>query len=309
MAEEETVIRIAASLLVAAAVLMPGRPAPAEEVRIKHGGLTLNADLELAGGKTLADGVVLIVHGTLAHKDMEIVVALQDMLKDRALTSLAINLALGVDDRHGMFDCTAPHRHLDGDAMGEIAAWVAWLKGRGAGPVTLLGHSRSGNQVARYLIGIPDKAVKRAVLVAPGLGGADGYLEKGYLLSHKEPLAPVLARAEALVKAGKGDELLKGVGLIYCRDANVAAATFVDYYRFDPARDTTAIVTKIKVPVLVVAATADKINPRLIEKMKGKVGGKVSMVVIEDSGHFFRDLFGEDLADAIAEFIAKGPES
>jgi len=31
-------------------------------------------------------------------------------------------------------------------------------------------------------------------------------------------------------------------------------------------------------------------------------------VVIEDAGHFFRNLFGEDLADAIAEFIAKGPE-
>ena len=45
MAEEKTVIRIVASLLVAAAVLMPGRPAPAEEVKINHGGLTLNADL------------------------------------------------------------------------------------------------------------------------------------------------------------------------------------------------------------------------------------------------------------------------
>ena len=34
MAEEETVIRIAASLLVAAAVLIPGRPAAAEKVKI-----------------------------------------------------------------------------------------------------------------------------------------------------------------------------------------------------------------------------------------------------------------------------------
>ena len=32
MAEEKTVIRIVASLLVAAAVLMPGRPTPAKEV-------------------------------------------------------------------------------------------------------------------------------------------------------------------------------------------------------------------------------------------------------------------------------------
>ena len=302
-------IRFAASLLVAAAVLMPGRPAPAEEVKIKHGGLTLNANLNVASGKKLADGVVLMVHGTLAHKDMEIMRALQDLLLERGFNNLAINLGLSQDDRHGMYDCTSEHRHMDGDALVEIDLWVDWLKGRGAGPITVLGHSRSGNQVARYLIDKPDKAIKRAVLVAPGLGGADGFLASGYFKGHKKPLAPVLAQAEVLVKAGKGDELLKGVGLIYCRDAKVAAATFVDYYRFDPARDTTAIVTKIKVPVLVVAATADKVNPRLIEKMKGKAKGNVRMVVIEDSGHFFRDLFGEDLADAIAEFIAKGPES
>ena len=91
-------IRIAASLLVAAAVLMPGRPAPAEEVKINHGGLTLNADLELAGGKTLADGVVLMTHGLLAHKGMEIMTALKGLLAERGLNTLAINLSLNLDD-------------------------------------------------------------------------------------------------------------------------------------------------------------------------------------------------------------------
>ncbi|MEK9725450.1 MAG: hypothetical protein VW405_18500, partial [Rhodospirillaceae bacterium] len=40
-----------------------GAASAAEEVRITSGGLTLNARLELAEGKTLADGVVLMVHG------------------------------------------------------------------------------------------------------------------------------------------------------------------------------------------------------------------------------------------------------
>ena len=30
----------------------------------------------------------------------------------------------------------------------------------------------------------------------------------------------------------------------------------------------------------------------------------VKLIIVEDTGHFFRDLFGEDLADAIAEFVA-----
>ena len=42
-------------------------PANAGEVKIKHGGLTLNANLNVALGKTLADRVVLMLHGNLAH--------------------------------------------------------------------------------------------------------------------------------------------------------------------------------------------------------------------------------------------------
>jgi len=43
----------------------------AKEVTLRHKGLTLNANLELAAGKTPADGVILMTHGGLAHRDME----------------------------------------------------------------------------------------------------------------------------------------------------------------------------------------------------------------------------------------------
>ena len=135
MAEEKTVIRIVASLLVAAAVLMPGRPAPAKEVKINHGGLTLNADLELAGGKTLADGVVLMTHSLLAYKGMEIMTALKGLLAEGGLNTLAINLSLDLDDRHGMVDCPTPHRHRDADDTTTAGRRVwnhaeAWIKVR-----------------------------------------------------------------------------------------------------------------------------------------------------------------------------------
>jgi len=44
--------------------------AQAEEIRIGHRDLTLNAELSLGDGATLSDGVVLMVHGTLAHNTM-----------------------------------------------------------------------------------------------------------------------------------------------------------------------------------------------------------------------------------------------
>ncbi|HIM42215.1 MAG TPA: alpha/beta fold hydrolase [Rhodospirillales bacterium] len=308
MAEEETVIRIAASLLVAAAVLMPGRPAPAEEVKINHGGLTLNADLELAGGKTLADGVVLMTHGLLAHKGMEIMTALKGLLAERGLNTLAINLSLDLDDRHGMVDCPTPHRHRDADAMGEIAAWVVWLNNKGAGPVTLLGHSRGGNQAARYAAGNPDPAVKRLVLVAPATSNP-GKPARGYYRRYKKDLAPLLKKARDLMAAGKGDALMKDVDFLYCPKTTVTAATFADYYGANPERDTPSVIRRITLPVLAVAGGSDRVNPHFGKKMKKLPQANVKLVVIEDAGHFFRDLFGEDLADAIAEFIAKGPES
>ena len=42
--------------------------AEAKEVTFQHKGLTLNANLELAVDKTLADGVILITYGGLAHR-------------------------------------------------------------------------------------------------------------------------------------------------------------------------------------------------------------------------------------------------
>ena len=290
------------------AVLFPpalATPVRAEEVKIKHGGLTLNANLNVASGKTLSDGVVLMLHGSLAHKDMEIMRALQDLLLERGIGNLAFNLGLAQDDRHGMNDCAGPHRHKDSNALKEIALWVDWLKAKGAGPITVLGHSRGGNQMARYVAGSPDPMVKRAVLVAPATW-RPGKEAQGYSNRYKKDLGPLLAKARALVKAGKGSDLMEGVDFVYCPNTKVAAATFVDYYRGFPDRDTPSVIERIRMPVLAVAGQNDRVNPKFAARMKGTTQANVKFVLVEDSGHFFRDLFGEDLADAIAEFVGTG---
>lgn len=280
-------------------------PAQAEEVKIKHNGLTLNANLNIAPGKSLADGVVLMLHGTLAHKDMEIMKALQDQLVERGLSNLAFNLSLAQDDRHGMNDCAGPHRHKDSNSVQELALWVDWLKSKGAGAITVIGHSRGGRQVAQYAAGKPDAAVKRAVLVAPGTW-EPGKQVRGYKKSYKKDLGPLLDKARALVKAGKGDTLMEGVDFVYCPNTRVAATTFVDYYRDEPGRDTPSTIKRITMPVLALVGSEDKVNPKFASRMKESKQANVKFVLVEDAGHFFLDLFGEDLADAIAEFVVGG---
>src|SRR2546423_276371 len=89
----------------AAALALASLPAPqhawAEPAQLKPGQIRLNGNLEVPAGKKVADGVALILHGTLSHDKQETVAALQENLKKRGLASLAITLSLGVDNREG----------------------------------------------------------------------------------------------------------------------------------------------------------------------------------------------------------------
>jgi len=278
----------------------------AEEVRIKHDGLTLNARVTLADGKALKDGAALMVHGTLAHNAMDTIQNLSDVLAERGISSLAINLSLGLDDRHGMYDCKTAHRHRQLDALDEIGAWLNWLNGQNAGPVVLFGHSRGGNQAARYAAGGSHPLVKHLVLMAPATWDRDR-AQKGFERSHGKPLAGVLATARKMIAGGQGGQMLRGTGVLYCPGADVTAESFASYYEPDPLHDTPAVLKNIAVPVLVVAAGKDTVVRDLPAKVQPLADGKrLHFAVVDDADHFFLDLFAEDFADVIEEFIGAG---
>ena len=92
------VSRILAALLAVVASL-PGL-ADTEEVTHDYGRLTLNANLDMADGKQFEDGMVLIVHGLMGHNRMQIIEKSQILLQEQGLSSLAINISLGVNSRH-----------------------------------------------------------------------------------------------------------------------------------------------------------------------------------------------------------------
>ena len=287
-------------------VFLVATHASAEKVQISaKNGLKLNANLVLADGKSLSDGVALITHGTLAHNGMEIIVAIQELLSERGISSLAHSLALGISNRTGMYDCAKPHTHKNTDFLDEISLWLDWLEQKGAIDITIVGHSRGGNQVAWYA-GSKDRAsISRVVLVAPGTWSPDKSAN-GFKKAHKAELKDVLSRAEAMVAAGKGGEMMKGVGLLYCPGADATAESFISYYATDMRRDTPTVIPNITKPTLLVIASEDTVNPEMHEAAKPFVkSGKIEMVVIDGAGHFFRDLYGDDAADAMEEFITR----
>lgn len=294
--------RVFSWLLPALLGLLPAT-APAAEVTLPYRGLTLNANLELAGGKNMKDGLILVVHGTLAHNGMDMISYLQSVLKEKGKSSLAINLSYGVSNRHGMYDCGRTHTHLDTDALGEIAAWTAWLGKEGVKLVTLLGHSRGGAQVARYLAERDDPLVANGILMAPATWD-EASAGRSYQKRFGKPLADTLGKAQALVKEGKGDSVMTDVDILYCEKTSASAAAFVSYHGPDTMRDTPALLPLLKKPVLLVVAGADELVPDVEKKSAPHVDGKKArMLVIKGADHFFRDLYTDEAVDEIVAFL------
>ena len=275
--------------------------AHANEVTQSYKGLILNANLDLAAGKTVSDGVILITHAGLATRSMELYVYLQKLLKEKGYSTLAINLSLGLNNRHGMYNCKVTHRHHYTDAADEIGAWVSWLQQQGAKQVVVLGHSRGGAETALYAAEQNNPVVKAVVLLAPDTRETND--ATAYQKRYKKPLAPVLEKAQKLVKEGNGSTVMEHIDFLYCPDTSVAADTFVSYYGPDPRLDSAYLIPKIKKPTLVVLAGDDEVvvNDKKFAPLAD--GKHVQIKVIDGSGHFFRDLNADDAVDAITAFL------
>jgi pimeloyl-ACP methyl ester carboxylesterase len=246
--------------------------------------------------------VALLLHGTLSHRDTEIIESLEGLLGEEDVSTLAINLSLDLAARDGPFDCRAEHRHREDDASLELARWGAWLRQQGVQDLTLMGHSRGANQIARFALSHSDNAAQRLVLIAPPrwsrLAAHDAYAAR-----HGRALPPLLSRAQSMVDAGEGDSLLpEPVGLLYCSDARVSAESFLSYYGADPLRDTPTLLTRVTLPTLVIAGSEDSIAAGLADAFGG-APAHVRVEEIDGADHFFRDLYADELVEFAVDFI------
>lgn len=289
--------------LILFSVLLMGN-AHTEEVTLNTSGLTLNANLEKADnwpkGPTL-----LITHGTLSHNKSELITALQELFLENEVSSLAINLSLGLDNRHGPYDCTTPHTHKHEDALLEIGHWLDWLKKQGSQQVILLGHSRGGNQTAWFAAEQDDPAIKKVVLVAPQTWSPE-YAAKGYEKRYAKPLAPILKKAQSLVTDGKPGTPMAHTDFIYCKESTATANAFVSYYAPEPRKDTPYLLPKISKPVLVFAGTEDQVVKELDKILAPMAEDRtIEIEVMDGADHSFRDLYAEDLVERVVEFIGE----
>jgi pimeloyl-ACP methyl ester carboxylesterase len=271
-----------------ALALAPPWSAAAEPVQIKPAALRLNGNLEIPAGKSVSDGVALVVPDALSHHGHETIAALQAHLKEDGVATLAITLSLGIDDRKGARACAVPHAYTMADIGGELDRWIEWLQLNGARSIDLIGFSHGGVQAA--VMAAQRRTLRRIVLLAPAFA-TSAELEESYARAFGQPLTPVLDAART------APQETHAVDFLTCRRAPVTGAAFIDAYRAIPPE----VTTEIPQPVLVVIAGSDEIVPDLDRKLPAAV----RRMVIEESDHFFQDLYGEDAADTIADFLTE----
>ncbi len=287
-------------------VALTALPLRAEEVTIQHNGLTLNADLNMAEGKTMKDGVILFAHASLQHNRMEIVRVFTEQLRDAGFSTLAFTFSAGLDNRRGPYDCATPHRHTIEGRVEEIGLRVDWLKQQGAGEIILAGHSGGANRTGQYIVGSDDPIFRKVLLFAPGTADDFARSPEGYRARYRTDLNVILKRSRSLIDAGKGDAFMDDTDIMFCPRTKVSAKSFLSFY--GPTSQQSHIIPwlmkNLPKPTLVVAASEDNIAPDLARMVEPYVDGKrLRLVVIEGCEHFFRDLCADDAVETAVEFL------
>lgn len=289
--------------LVALLLWLPVASGAVERVTLEHDGRTLVGHVQAASAA--AEGVVLMLHGTLAHGRMETMAGIQDRLADAGINSLAVNLSYGIDEREGMFECDRPVMHGVQEHFAELDAWMNWLKGQGFGPVSLLGHSRGGNQVARYVQETGVEGIRMLIVIAPSTYDAER-AAASYEAQSGMPLGARLDQARELLRMDQPQTLLSDVRFLYCETLDVAPAAFLGYYDPEQGHDTPSVIDGIGLPTLVIIGSEDDVVADLPERMAALRGtDHITTVTIDGADHFFRDFFADDVAEAVADFIAQ----
>ena len=263
-------------------------------------------NIELSGeilSRNQNTSAFLIVHGTRGHKGMEIIQTLSSRLFEQGHDVLSINLSYGFSNRGDDFlACDINHTHNEHESVTEIISWYNYLTTKGYNQINFVGHSRGGLNIIQALSLIGDKEIK-SYLLAPVI---DTY--KGTKKYYEEELG---IPYDQIINSNENYNLAdryKKINFLFCENVDVSSNTFKSYLDFSKNKSNYPfsfnifdLINNSESPITIFSGTDDEI---LLDSYKSyeKINKlNVKSVIIEGSGHFFRDLYLEDVIDIITE--------
>lgn len=233
-----------------------------------------------AGGERR--GTVLLLHGNTMNFYVGPPRFLPPALTARGFACLAFNRR-----GHDILS-TRDSRRPEGGAyqtaaegLADTVAAARWARGRGGGAPFLVGHSNGGVLAAAHAAAHDDD-VRGLVLLSAHLGGPSILAVQaaaGQLAA--DGTTATLARAEELVRSGKGEELLLVPSWWYA----ISAASLLD--RRDHTPDLVEAAAAIRCPTLFVRGDAEDREVYPAERFARAAGGPCQVEVLPGCDHFY----------------------
>jgi len=250
-------------------------------VSIPTATIPLDGALHLPDGLPTA-GAVLLFHGNTMNFYIGAPRFLPPALTAMGYACLAFNRRghdiLSIRDSRaaegGAFQLT--REGIDDNAT--AARWMAW---QGYPAPVIIGHSNGGMLAVAHVADHPDTPAM--ILLSAHGGGRDGVRRTSRAgLMAADRLEEITARAEELVAAGRGRELMLMPGWWYA----ITAESFLD--RCTEMPDVLQLAPSIRCPVLFVRGDQESAETYPAEAFRARAGGPCQVEIIPNSDHFYR---------------------
>ena len=195
----------------------------------------------------------------------------------------------------GAFQTTA-------EALADNRFAAEWMKARGFPAPVVIGHSNGGMLGTQHVIDHPQTPA--LVLLSAGRGGKNAGSGGKEGLFAGDRMDELTAQARAMVKAGRGRELMFMPGWWYV----ISAESFLD--RIETVPDTIALAPKIKCPVLCVCGDKEDPERYPAKEFQRHAGGKCDVEIVPDCDHFYNgreDAVSGIVSAWLARALSLGP--
>ncbi|HTP85005.1 MAG TPA: alpha/beta hydrolase [Alphaproteobacteria bacterium] len=226
-------------------------------------------------------GAVLLFHGNTMNFYVGAPRFLPPALTELGFVCLAFNRRghdiLGIRDSRGA-EGAAFQLTRESIADNRIAA--EWMAARGFDRPVIIGHSNGGMLAVQHVADHPQTPA--LVLLSAHRGGKDqvpASCKAGLFAGDR--LEELTAEAKALVKAGRGKQLLLMPGWWYV----ITAESFLD--RLSEMPDVLALAPKITCPVLYIRGDQESAQQYPAEDFQRRAGGKCEVEIVPECDHFY----------------------
>jgi len=243
------------------------------------------------GGRT--KGAALLFHGNTMNFYTGAMRFLPPVLVELGLACLAFNRR-----GHDILS-TRGSRIAEGGAFQTAAEGIednrlaaSWLAARGFDSPVVIGHSNGGMLAVRHVVDHPGTP---ALVLLSAHGGGKDIVQRGGKggLMVGDRVEEFAARARALVKEGRGRELMLMPGWWYA----ISAESFLD--RLTETPDVLALAPQVKCPSLFVRGDQEPRDAYPGEEFRARAGGPCTVEIVPNCDHFYN---GREAA--VAQIVA-----